>query len=461
MKMKHTQLLTSVCLVLLSSLTSLTRAQAPHEQAYFPPADKTVQKKLESWQDMKFGLLMHWGPYSIWGVVESWSICPEDEDWCRRKGPMAYDYFVYKKAYEGLQHIFNPVDFNPAKWAEAAKGAGMKYMVFTTKHHDGFCMFDTYTTDYKITSSNTPFSKNSKSDITLEIFNAFRKEKMWVGAYFSKPDWSNKDYWDPTFPPFDRNPNYIIEKYPEKWDRFKKFTYTQIDELMTHFGPVDILWLDGGWVQPMTPTSPRWGTRPMNQDLQMDSLAALARRKQPGLIIVDRAVEGPNQNYLTPEQHIPGKLLPYPWETCMTMGNSWSYVPGDTYKPAEEIISKLCVIVARGGNLLLNIAPSPKGDWDPMAYYELLRIGDWLGKNGEAIYNTQPLPPYEWKDADGSEWVFTRNKNGKLFAINLYNDTADLDKIKTKLQGSGHAPKGLLPSPMPGFPMVVECISPR
>ena len=113
---------------------------------------------------------MHWGAYSQWGVVESWSICPEDEDWCRRRGPFANDYFSYRKAYEDLQKSFNPVQFQPELWARAARAAGMKYAIFTTKHHDGFCMFDTKLTDYKITSTNTPFSSNTKANITKEIF---------------------------------------------------------------------------------------------------------------------------------------------------------------------------------------------------------------------------------------------------------------------------------------------------
>jgi alpha-L-fucosidase len=138
------------------------RAQEHHLQKYYPPTDTLVQQKLATWGDMKFGLLMHWGPYSQWGIVESWSICPEDEGWCERRGPYAQNYFEYKKAYEGLQNTFNPVKFTPEKWASAARAAGMKYMVFTTKHHDGFAMFDTKYSDYKITSPNTPFHTNSK-----------------------------------------------------------------------------------------------------------------------------------------------------------------------------------------------------------------------------------------------------------------------------------------------------------
>lgn len=378
-----------ICLCFLGVVDAI--AQDHHDQRYFPPADTLVQKKLSQWQGMKFGLLMHWGPYSQWGVVESWSICPEDEDWCRRRGPYANDYFTYRKAYEDLQKTFNPVQFRPELWARAARAAGMKYAVFTTKHHDGFCMYDTKLTDYKITSTNTPFSSNPKANITKEVFEAFRNQNMWVGAYFSKPDWHCSDYWDPTFPPYDRNPNYSIDKHPEKWNRYVQYTQGQINELMSGYGPLDILWLDGGWVQPMTASSPRWGYKPVHQNIDMDKIAAESRKLQPGLIVVDRAVEGPNQNYLTPEQQIPSKLLPYPWETCMTLGNSWSYVKNEQYKSLDVVIHNLCAIVSRGGNYLLNIAPSPSGELDSAAYVRLAEIGAWMSVNGEAIYGTEPI----------------------------------------------------------------------
>ena len=409
--------ITTVSLVL--SLSVL----AQHKQ-YVAPTDTAVLGSLDKWQDMKFGLFMHWGTYSQWGIVESWSICPEDEGWTQRRGPYSKNYFEYVKAYENLQTTFNPVKFNPEKWAEAAKAAGMKYVIFTTKHHDGFCMFDTKQTDYKITGSKTPFSSDPRSNVTKEIFNTFRKDGFSVGAYFSKPDWHSDDYWWPYFPPKDRNVNYDPAKYPKRWQAFKDFTYNQIKELMSEYGKVDILWLDGGWVRPLETVdrSVEWqrGIK-TNQDIDMKRIAEMARGYQPGLLIVDRTVTGPYENYTTPEQEIPHELLPYPWESCITMGNSWSYVPNDHYKPAQKIVQMLIRIVSRGGNLLLNIGPGPDGDWDPVAYSRLQEIGAWMKINGEAIHGSKPLAPYEQGNIH-----FTQSKDGKAKYVFYLSDQDDV-----------------------------------
>jgi alpha-L-fucosidase len=388
--------LTCIIALVLSNFISA------QNKTYYPDSSQVIRQRLEEWQDLKFGLLMHWGAYAQWGIVESWSICPEDLSWAAhgRKKDVASSYASYVKKYEELQTTFNPVGFEPQRWAAAANRAGMKYLVFTTKHHDGFCMFDSKYTDYKITDPKTPFHTHASSDVTKSIFHEFRNAGFWIGAYFSKPDWHHPDYWWDFFPVSDRNCNYAIEKYPQKWSSFVDFTHGQIDELMSNYGQIDILWLDGGWVRPKDSLAiiqtlsekyegSRWARNPQSQDIRMGDLVSACRKKQPQLLVVDRAVPGPYQNYLTPEQHIPPTGLPYPWETCMTMATSWSFVPNDTYKSADVLITNLVDVVSKGGNFLLNIGPSPEGTFDSVAYARLDEIGQWMDVNSEAIYGSR------------------------------------------------------------------------
>jgi len=421
---------TTLLLLIISQLS----VSAQEDERYVPETDPLVLEKIEQWQDLKFGLLMHWGTYSQWGIVESWSICAEDEGWCRRDNP---DYVAYKRDYENLQTTFNPVQFDPERWAKAAKNAGMKYVVFTTKHHDGFSMFDTKLTDYKITSTRTPFHTNPKANVAKEIFNAFRAEGLWAGAYFSKPDWHNENYWWPNFATPDRNVNYDVTKYPERWENYVQFTQGQIMELLGgDYGKIDILWLDGGWVQKRTKedimktiTSPDYKfTREQNQDIRMDELVAKARQKQPGLIVVDRAVHGKNQNYLTPENRVPEKALPYPWESCIIAGGSWSWLPNAKYMSSRSAVQLLVDIVAKGGNLLFNIAPGPEGQWHDGAYRLLEDMGKWMAINGEAIYGTRALAPFK----EGKVCISQKGKN----TVYIYYMAEEGEKMPEKISMS-------------------------
>ncbi len=174
-------------------------------------------------------------------------------------------------------------------------------------------------------------------------------------------------------------------------------------------------------------------TAPQDQDIDMAGIAAMARKHQPGLIVVDRSVHGSYENYRTPEQEIPERPLSYPWETCMTMGGSWSYVPDDKYKPVTQLIHNLVDIVAKGGNYLLNIGPGPDGEWHEAAYTTMEGIGAWMKINGSAIYGTRAIAPYK----DGKV-CFTRKKDGSVYAIYLLDKGEQLPAVITF--------KGILPA---------------
>ena len=373
--------------------------------SFWDPAEPWLARRLDWFQDQKFGFMMHWAPYSLWGCIESWPLVEEDK-WARPDDLKAWtqrnkDLALFTRDYWALPKTFNPVQFDPRKWAAAAKNAGMKYVVFTTKHHDGFSLFDTRLSDYRVTAADVPFHASARSNVVREVFNAFRKEKFGIGAYFSKADWHCPDYWDPSAPARTRNPNYDTAAQPDKWRRFVDYTHGQIAELMTGYGHVDILWLDAGQV------------RPPQQDIQMDRLAAMARKHQPGLIVVDRTVGGRYENYRTPEQEVPDKPLSYAWETCMTMGDQWSYKPHDKYKSTHKLIHLLVDVVGKGGNFLLNVGPQPDGQLPAPALERMAGIGAWMKVNGEAIYGTRPIAPYK-----EGQVVFTR-KGRAVYAIYL------------------------------------------
>lgn len=402
-----------IAIILLTGLSCLSQDNIhPASQKYEWPDNPLVLEKLEQWRDLKFGMIIHWGLYAVPGIVESWSVC--SEDWIYRDSTISY--CDYKKWYWGLKDDFNPVNFDPEQWAEAAKNAGMRYVVFTTKHHDGFCMFDTKETNFKVTGG--PFAGHAKADVAKYVFQAFREQDFMLGAYFSKPDWHSEYYWWPRYATPDRNNNYNIHKYPWRWEQFKQFTFNQISELMHNYGKIDILWLDGGWVRPLETVNDEvlaWGAPipSWSQDIDIPRIAEMARKEQPGLLIVDRTVDGKYENYQTPERQVPEKASEFPWESCIPLGNDWGYTPTDKFKTSAEVIHLLVEVVAKGGSLLLGVGPSPEGILLPEQVNKLMEIGKWLKANGEAIYNTRITEHYQ----DGSTF-FTLSKNGKrMYAI--------------------------------------------
>jgi alpha-L-fucosidase len=347
------------------------------------------------------------------------------------------DYCQYAANYRNTKGRFNPTNFDPDTWAKLFKASGAKYMIYSSKHHDGFCLYDTKFTDFKVTDPGCPFSANPKSNVLKEVLDATRNEGLAVGVYFSKPDWTTPYFWWPYYPPKDRNPSYDITKHPDRWKKFVEYTQNQIHEVTTEYGKVDILWLDGVWVLPLSKITKHieeFCTYPHDMDINMKSIAERARAAQPGMLVVDRWVHGEYENYLTPEQNVPAKPLPVPWESCITMGNAWGWVKDDKYKSPRELVQLLVNIVAKGGNLLLGVGPDGKGEFEPKVFEHLTKMGKWLEANGEAIYETTPVEPY----SDGRV-AYTARGEKTVYAV--YMPDADERQLpahivlRTKLSG--------------------------
>ncbi len=387
-------------------------------------ADKPewLKNRLEWFQDLKFGLLLHWGPYALWDCCESWPLSPGD-DWARNDNMKCWtergkDLARFQKDYWDLNRQFNPVKFDPERWADAVKESGIRYVSLTTKHHDGFCMWDTATTEYKITGADCPFHTHPKANIFKAFCDAFQSRGMAVSAYFSKADWHAHSYWSPDYPVIDRQANTAGK--PE-WVEFVKYTHEQIRELMTNYGKIDVLWLDAGWVK-----------KERNEDLDMDGMIAMARELQPGLIVANRTVGDAYEDFITPEHQIPDEPLDQPWESCLCMGQSWKYVDNEVFRPTAEILRMLIEIVSKGGNFLVGFGPSPEGEFMPDALQRLNEIGAWMKINSDAIYGTRAIAPY----TEGGV-RFTR-KQDRVFVFLIDESAAELSSLKPKSGASIH-----------------------
>jgi alpha-L-fucosidase len=388
---------------------------------YTPPSDPQVIQKLDDWRNLKFGILVHWGIYSVPGIVESWSLMSIDQDWIsgpRLKRKMDYD--TYKKWYFALADKFNPVNLDAGKWADMMSDAGAKYLIFTTKHHDGFCMFGSKYSDFGI--AHGPFAKDPRHDIAKEVFTAARKKGLWVGAYYSKPDWHNKDLWNPYFTTGSTmEANYDTLRHPDWWKSYKTFVRHQMEELTTNYGKMDLMWLDGSSMHV--------------ENLGIDSVLTEARKRSPGMLVIDRGRYGKWTNYFTPELTIPKTQLTTPWESCMKLGYYWSWRPDQKYRPAREVINILTEIVAKGGSLALGVGPQPDGAFEQVVIDILHHVGLWLHDNGRAIFNTRCAQIYN----DGHTW-FTADKDGKtLYAIYALPVG---DKLPATLTWKGNVPTG-------------------
>lgn len=384
---------------------------------YIKPRNESVLKALEEFQDKKLGFMMHWAPVCQLGIYESWCLCDDADSWSAHEIPWVDDKDKFREDYKKLPKTFNPIAFNPYEWAKLAKDCGFKYVLFTTKHHDGFCMWDTKTTDYKITNKDYPFSTHKYANVCKHVFDAFRNEGLGVHAYFSKPDWYSEYYWAPEFKkPGDKttpNTNYVVKDHPEVWNKFVEYTHNQIREIMSNYGKIDVLWLDGGCVNPNI----------NNQDVKIGEIVEEIRSTtQPHLLSADRTVGGEYENFITPEQSLPDEPIFVPWESCITVGDRFSFHYTQKYKTPRQIVHMLIDIVAKGGNLALNITPQPNGMLPAQGIKVIKELGQFLKVNGEGIYGTRVCAPYV-KD----KFSFTK-KNDHIYAFYSCDENEEIEE---------------------------------
>jgi alpha-L-fucosidase len=311
------------------------------DKSYLKAGDEDVQW----WRELKFGLFVHWGPVSLMGTEIGWSRGGE------RRGTGGTGE-IPVEVYDNLYKQFNPVEFDAAEWVQIAKDAGMRYLVFTSKHHDGFCMFDTQLTDYKIT--NSPFQR----DVVGELATACHDGGLRLGYYYSPVDWHHPDY---------RTANH---------QRYIDYLHGQLREICSNYGRIDIVWFDG-----------LGGSA---KDWDAENLFKIIRGLQPHVIINNRA--GLPADHDTPEQTIGSFQRDRPWETCMTICQQWAWKPNDNMKSLKECLQTLVRVVGGDGNLLFNVGPMPDGRIEPRQVDRLREMGDWLGKYGESIYGTRGGP---------------------------------------------------------------------
>lgn len=327
-----------------------------------------TEEEMQWWRDARFGMFIHWGPAAIGGG---------DISWCRKGGERIGDHqFVVEpqipaEIYDNFYKKFNPTLYDAKEWVSIAKSAGMKYMILTAKHHDGFCLFDTRLTEHRVTAPDCPCQR----DLVDELADSCHEAGMKLGFYYSARDWYH--------------PDYLTENHA----RYLAFYHAQLLELLCNYGKLDLLWFDhiGG-------THDQWDP---------DLVLRMARTLQPGILINNRlhfsVMNGSIPEYLgdydTPEQQLGAYRIDRAWESCLCLvGGVWSYKPGGEMMSLKECLQSLIQCAGGDGNLLLNTGPMPDGRIEPRQAERLKEIGDWLCKYGKSIYGTRggPFLPGDW-----------------------------------------------------------------
>ncbi|MEI6050599.1 MAG: alpha-L-fucosidase [Bacteroidota bacterium] len=362
---------TKTILTVLLFISTLLTPQLSLSQL---PKETDAQKalRMQWWTDARFGMFIHWGLYAL----------PARHEWVKNAERLTNEQ--YQKYFE----MFNPDMYDPHEWAKMAKAAGMKYVVLTAKHHEGFCLFDSKFTDYKAT--NTPCGK----DLIKEYVEAFRAEGLKVGFYYSLIDWHHPDYTIDSNHPLRQTSDTAYARLNKGRDmsKYREYLKNQVRELLTNYGEISVIWFDFSF-----PGKNGKG----RADWDSENLLKLARSLQPGIIVDDRLDLkdiGGGWDFVSPEQEkvskwpeLNGKRIP--WETCQTFSGSWGYYRDETsWKSPAQLLELLIESVSKGGNLLLNVGPTARGVFDFRAQDRLKSMGEWMKYNNRSIYNCTEAP---------------------------------------------------------------------
>jgi len=359
-------------LLLVVIATVLFFQNVTAQEKIWDETEAQKQERMQWWTDARFGMFIHWGLYAQ----------AARHEWVKKRERISDE--DYQKYFE----IFNPDLFDPAEWAKKAKAAGMKYAVITTKHHEGFNMFNSDYTDYKVT--NTPYGK----DIIKEWVEAFREEGLGIGFYYSLIDWHHPEYTIDRVHPMSVNTQEEYDELNKDRDMgiYREYLKNQVREILTKYGKIDILWLDYSFPGQFGKGRDDWGSV---------ELMKMVRELQPGIIVNDRADLKDYQggwDFTTPEQFKVEKWpeengVRIPWETCQTFSGSWGYYRDEhTWKDNKQLLVLLIESVSKGGNLLLNVGPTARGTFDYRADEALAKMGEWMKYNSRSIYGCTQAP---------------------------------------------------------------------
>ncbi len=426
------------CFIFVLSFLIFTIVQG--QTAYQPAPENLANRKW--FQDAKFGMFIHWGVYSILG----------DGEWVMN------NQRIDKYSYQKLPAFFNPIDYNPAEWVALAKATGMKYIVITSKHHDGFAMFDSKLTDWDIVDL-TPYKK----DVLAMLAEECRKQDIKLFFYHSQLDWYHEDY-------YPRGNTGHTAGRPEKgnWNSYIDFMNGQLTELLTNYGQIGGIWFDGFWDK-------------KNDNWRLDETYSLIHKLQPGCLIGSNHHQPPKpgEDFQMFEKDLPGfnttgfseesRVGELPLETCETMNNSWGFNLQDKwYKSSRDLIRYLVKAAGYNSNFLLNVGPMPNGKIQPEFVDTLKKIGDWMARFGETIYDTRkgPVAPQSWgvtTSKDNRIFLHILNaENGKILlpvldkkiaAVSLYHNKEKVVFVESKLGTIVQVPANL--SSMPDIVMEV------